>query len=121
HPELGTPGREDGMSDRAEPSPEDDGQRRLPQVQPRKSHGDDADEDGGELQVRGKPGPEEIDGLAVPLLEGYVLDAARLDGGDPLAVVALANRDVLFYLVCSLHWPSPMKRPAGAAQSLGLC
>src|SRR5213083_195970 len=43
-----------------------------------------------------EPRPEEVDRLPVALLEGDVFDPSRLDGGDPLPVVALPNRNVLF-------------------------
>ena len=52
-------------------------------------------------QVRGKPRVEQLDRLAVPLLERDVFNAARLHGGDPLPVVAFPDRYVFLYF---LHW-----------------
>ena len=95
------------MGERAQEGSDDDGGCRLPQVEAKKDDRDDPDEDSRELEVRREPGPEQVDGLAVPLLEGDVLDAARLDGGDPLAVLALPDRYVLLYFLSRLLSPSP--------------
>src|SRR5213076_1288819 len=80
---------------------------RLPEAEPEHRHAEHPDEDRGELEVRRQPRPEEIDRFSVPLLQGDVFDAAWLDGGDPLAVVALPNRYVLFYVLGCGHALSP--------------
>ena len=46
---------------------------------------------GGELEVGRGPGPEEIQGPAVPLVERDELGTARLDGGHPGAVLSFAD------------------------------
>ena len=52
---------------RAERGSQHDRQDRLPERQPEEQHADDADEDRGEFQVGRRPGPEQLDGAAVPL------------------------------------------------------
>ena len=91
------------MGDRAERGADDDGGCRLPQVETQVGDGDDADEYGGELEVGGEPGPEQLDRLAVPFLQGDVLDTSRFDGGDPLPVIPFTNRNVLFDFLHGLH------------------
>ncbi len=91
------------MRQRAERAADDDCGRRLPEVQPEEKNGDKADEDGGKLEVGRKPRPEELNRLAVPLLQGDVLDASRLDRGNSLPVVTLPNRYVLLYFLDRLH------------------
>ena len=95
------------MTQRTEAGAEDDRQSRLPQVEPGIRDGDDADEYRGELEIWRQPDGEQIDRLAVSFLERYVLDATRFDGGDPLPVLALPDRNVPLYFVNRLHWPSP--------------
>ena len=91
------------MRRRAKRAADDDRERRLPEAQPEDRNAKDAHEDGRELEVGRKPRPEQVDRLAVALLEGDVLDASRLDGGDPLPVVALPNRNVFFDFLHRLH------------------
>src|SRR5256885_15939919 len=91
------------MGRRAESAAQKDGEGGLPEAETDHRDGEDADVDRGELEVGREPRPEEIDRFAVPLLERYVLDATRLDGGDPLPIVALPDRYVLLYVLGSLH------------------
>jgi hypothetical protein len=61
----------------------------LPEAQPEDEHGEDPDEHGGELHVRRRPDPGLLVGAPVALLDRDRLGAARLDGRDPGAVLAL--------------------------------
>ena len=101
------------MRERAQRTAQDDGERSQPEAQTKDRDAEDADEDRGELEIRREPRPEEIDRFAVPLLERYVLDAARLDGGDPLPVLALPNRYVLLYVLDRLHRRFPLYKATG--------
>src|SRR3954464_12199326 len=71
---------------RALPSTSGDG---LPEAQPEDEHGEDPDEHGGELHVRRRPDPGLLIGAPVALRDRDRLGAARLDGRDPGAVLAL--------------------------------
>ncbi len=105
--ELGTPRRQDPVGQRSERAADEDGERRLPEAEPEHSHAEHPDKDGGELEVRRQPCPEEVDRFSVPLLEGDVLDPAWLDGGDPLSVIALPDRYVLLYVLGCGHTLPP--------------
>jgi len=98
------------VGERAQRAAQDDGERGLPEAETKDGDAEDADEDRGELEVWGQPRPEEIDRLPVTLLERDVFDAARLDGGDPLPVLALPNRYVLLYVLDRLHRRFPSLR-----------
>ena len=87
------------MGHRPQKGADDDRRRRLPDVEPEEDDADRPDVDGGELEVRAQPGIEEVNRLAMPLLERDVLDAAGLDCGDPVSVVALTNRYVFLDLL----------------------
>ncbi len=79
------------MRERSEQRPEDQRGGRLPE---RETEGGDAqhpDEHGGELEVGRGPGPQELEGLPVPLLQRDELSPARLDSGQLAAVLALAD------------------------------
>src|SRR5205807_8349438 len=91
--EAGAPGRKHGVGEGAEGGADHDRRGRLPHVEAEKDDGDRPDEDGGELQVRRKPGPEEVDRFAVAFGERDVLDTTRLDLCHRFPVFALTNRD----------------------------
>src|SRR5207248_10898767 len=88
--EFWSPGREDKVGRGSKRASDQDRKSRLPEAQAEYRDSEDSDKDCRELEVRRQPGPEEVDGFAMALLERYVLDATRLDGGDPLSVVTLA-------------------------------
>ena len=98
------------MGQRTESAAKDDGKGGLPEAEPEHRDTEDPDVDGREFEVRRKPRPEEIDGFPVALFERYVLDAAGLDGGDPLPVIPLPNRYVLLYVLDRLHRRFPSLR-----------
>src|SRR5437773_11981957 len=98
------------MGQRPQCAADDDRDRRLPEAEAEDRYAEDAHEDRRELEVRRQPRPEQIDRFAVTLLERDVLDPARLDGGDPLPVLALPNRYVLLYFLDRLHRRFPSLR-----------
>jgi hypothetical protein len=91
HAVLRAAGRQDALRDRAAGRADHDGQHRLPEAEPERGDREDADKDRGELQVGRGPGPEELQGPAVPLVQGDELGAAGLDGHEAFAVVPLAH------------------------------
>src|SRR5207237_10309137 len=99
----GSPAGYDATGHGPQKGADDDRRRRLPDAEPEGDDADRPDVDGGELEVRTQPGIEEVNRLAMPLLERDVLDAAGLDCGDPVSVVALTNRYVFFDLLDCLH------------------
>src|SRR6266581_4379114 len=98
------------MRERSDCGADDDGGSGLPEVEAEELDGDDADEYRCELEVRRKPHEQEVERLAVSFLQGNVLDAARLDRGDPLAIVAFSNGNVLLYFLGSLHRRFPLNK-----------
>ena len=107
HAELGTPRRQNPVGQRPERASDEDGERCLPEAEPEHGHAEHPDEDRGELEVWRQPRPEEVDRFSVPLLQGDVFDAAWLDSGDPLPVVALPDGYVLLYVLGCGHTLPP--------------
>src|SRR5258708_19702901 len=97
--EKGAKGSWGWGGERGEGGRDGDRKRRLPEAEPEHGDAENADEDGGELEVWRKPRPEQLDRLAMALFESDVFDAAWLDGGDSLPVVALPNGNVCLDLL----------------------
>ena len=76
---------------RAQRRAEHDGEHRLRERQPEGRDREHADEHGGVFEVGRRPGPEQRQRAAVPLVERDELGAAGLDGDDAVAVLALAD------------------------------
>jgi hypothetical protein len=88
HAVLGAAGREHRMGERAEAGTDQDREGRLAERETEDSGGQHAQEDGGELEVGGEPGPEQLQGIAVPLARADELRASGLDRDDLGAVLA---------------------------------
>src|SRR5207302_1051630 len=119
-PELGPPRREDRMRQRTQQAAHHDRGGGLPHVEAEERDGEDAHEDGRELEIGREPSPEEVDGLPVALSERYVLDAPGFDSGYSLAVVALPYRyDLLDVVSRRRHSSTPKEELArGTRRSL---
>ncbi len=74
------PGGEDALGERAERCAEGEGEHRLPEAEAEDGDREDSDEDGRELEVRGRPGRQQLPGRPVTPLGGDRLDATGLDG-----------------------------------------
>jgi hypothetical protein len=61
-------------------------QYRLPETQTEHPNRQDAGKDGRELQVRRRPGPQQLQRSAVPIAGRDVLNATRFDGRNPIAL-----------------------------------
>src|SRR4029077_12805365 len=103
HPELRAPRGQHPHRHRAESAADDDRQRGLPKAQAEDGDAQYAHKDRRELKVWGEPGIEQLDWLAVPLFQRYVLGAPRLGGGYALSVVALPYRYILLDFLGRLH------------------
>jgi hypothetical protein len=86
---VGAAGRERRVGQRAEPVADHDGERGLPEVQAERRNREHAEEDRGEFEVGGGPGPEQLERFAVFVGGGDRFDPARFDGDDLVAVLGV--------------------------------
>jgi len=77
------------VGERAQQGAENDRRDRLGQVQAEDGHREDADEDGCELEVRRRPGPEQLMGTPMALLQRDELGGPRLHRDNSCSVRAL--------------------------------
>ncbi len=113
--------REDGVGDRAHEGTDDAAENGGPESAAERGDRQDPDEDGRELHIRGHPGPEELDRIAVALAFRNVLDAAWLDGGDTAAVFPFAYRYVARRPRSLLPQSSPLTRVVARLPSEIVC
>ena len=87
---------QDPLGHAADRAAQGEGQHRLPEPQPEPGHREHAHEYRGELHVRRRPGPEQLDRPPVPLVQRDEFRAAWFDRDDLRAVAALTDGDARF-------------------------
>ena len=76
----GTPGRQDALARATERVSDDDRGDRLPEPEPEEGDGNDADEHGGEFEVGGAPGSEQLPWRTMTFGGRDSFDTAWFDG-----------------------------------------
>src|SRR6185437_8706754 len=105
------------VRDRAQGSAQDDRRYRLPERLPEARDRQHPDEYRGELEVRRRPGPEQLKRVPVPFLGRDEFRAAGFDRGNLAAVFALPNGsdnlEITFLRVRGRRHAGPLLRSVG--------